>query len=30
MRWNPRKFKENIIEPVGGMLFFISLGIVWF
>lgn len=30
MKWNPRKFKENIIEPIGGMLFFLSLGVVWF
>ncbi len=30
MKWDLRKVKETIIEPIGGMLFFISMGIVWF
>ena len=28
--WNPNKFKENIIEPVVGMLAFLALSIKWF
>ena len=28
--WNPNKFKEDIIEPVVGMLAFLALSIKWF
>lgn len=28
-RWNLKKFAANIIEPIVGMLIFLSLGVVW-
>lgn len=28
-RWNREKFKENIAEPIIGILVFVGLGVVW-
>ena len=29
-RWNPYKFKENVLEPIGLILVFLGMSIVWF